>query len=231
MKLAFQMSIAGLTAMLLASCGSTGSSGNNNLSGTGPFDSRGNYIEEWADNPSKWKRGGGRVPTKPGESLVMNDEPPADSIPIPTAENTRQPGQISSTPVIARNTQSSNSLSSTRRPSNTISRSGSGNSSTGRSSSSTVKSTSGSTRSASHSSARKPSAATASSKPKAKTKSEVAAKKPAPKKPASARYTVKKGDTLSAIAARNKTSVSALQRANGIKGSIIQPGKSLVIPK
>src|SRR5215217_7502 len=91
MKLALQFSAAGFTAMLLASCGSTGSTASNNPSGTGPFDSRGNYVEDWADNPSKWKRGGS---SKPGESLVINDEPPANSIPIPTADNTPQPGPI-----------------------------------------------------------------------------------------------------------------------------------------
>ncbi len=118
MKLALQMTAAGCTALLLASCGSTGSTAsNNNPSGTGPFDSRGNYVEEWADNPSKWKRGG----SKPGDALVMNDEPPSDSVPIPTEANTPQPGQISSTPVISRPTQvrttASTSSSTTRRTS------------------------------------------------------------------------------------------------------------------
>jgi len=117
MKLALQMTAAGFTAMLLASCGSKGPTASNNPSGTGPFDSRGNYIEEWADNPSKWKRGGS-VPSKPGDSLVMNDEPPADSVPIPTADNTRMPGQISSTPIVSRPTPvrtTSNTSSSTTR--------------------------------------------------------------------------------------------------------------------
>ena len=118
MKLALQMTAAGCTALLLASCGSSGSTAsNNNPSGTGPFDSRGNYIEEWADNPSKWKRGGS---SQTGDALVMNDEPPADSVPIPTAENTRQPGQISSTPVISRPTQvktTARTSSTTRRTS------------------------------------------------------------------------------------------------------------------
>ncbi len=116
MKLALQMTAAGCTALLLASCGSTGSTAsNNNPSGTGPFDSRGNYIEEWADNPSKWKRGG----SKPGDALVMNDEPPADSVPIPTAANTPQPGQISSTPVISRPAPVRTTASTTRKPSAT----------------------------------------------------------------------------------------------------------------
>ena len=193
MKSALQMTAAGFTAMLLASCGTTGSGGSvsNHPSGTGPFDSRGNYVEAWADNPSKWKRGGG-VPSKPGESLVMNDEPPANSVPIPTAENTRQPGPIASAPMASatrtvRNT-SSTKTTATRRP------------------------------------------ASSSTASKSKSKSATASRAKT-KKPTSSRYTIIKGDTLSAIAARNRTTVSALQRANGIKGSLIRPGWSLVIPR
>ena len=39
--------------------------------------------------------------------------------------------------------------------------------------------------------------------------------------------TVRKGDTLGAIARRNHTTVAALRRANGIKGSNIRPGQKL----
>lgn len=190
MKLALQLTAASFIPLLLVSCGSTGSTVSNNPTGTGPFDSRGNYIEEWADNPSKWKRGG----SSSSGSLAMIDQPPEDSVPIPTAANTRQPGQISSTPVIARPTPASTTVRTT-----------------------------------SSTPARRPTTTAASSKPKPKPA--VAAKKPAPKKPATARYTIKRGDTLSAIAARNKTTVGALQRANGIKGSLIQPGRVLVIPR
>lgn len=44
-------------------------------------------------------------------------------------------------------------------------------------------------------------------------------------------YTIKSGDTLERIAKRNGTTVKALQRANGIKGSRIRPGQKLTIPK
>jgi LysM repeat protein len=56
------------------------------------------------------------------------------------------------------------------------------------------------------------------------------AAKPKPK-PAATRYTVKKGDSLYAIALRNRSSVAAIQRANNISGSLIRPGQVLVIPK
>lgn len=209
MKLALQITAAAFTALFLASCGSSGLASNpgNHPSGTGPFDSRGNYVEDWADSPSKWKRGGG--PSKPGDSLniVANDDVPTNSIPIPTADNTPQPGNIGTMPVVSRPAPVRTTSSSS---SSTASRNSSSDSAPSRTSSS--------------------SSASTASKPKPKPKPAVASK-PKAKKPTTARYTVKKGDTLSAIASRNGTSVSALQRANGIKGALIQPGKSLVIPK
>lgn len=43
-------------------------------------------------------------------------------------------------------------------------------------------------------------------------------------------YTVRKGDTLSGIAARNSTTVSALKQANGLQRSIIRVGQKLTLP-
>ena len=45
-----------------------------------------------------------------------------------------------------------------------------------------------------------------------------------------ARYTVKTGDSLSAIAARNGTTVTALRQANNLRNDTIQVGQELVIP-
>jgi LysM repeat protein len=42
---------------------------------------------------------------------------------------------------------------------------------------------------------------------------------------------VKKGDTLSGIASRHGTSVSAIKSANRISGTLIRDGQKLVIPK
>lgn len=195
MKLALLFTAATLPVLFLASCGTNGglaggANPGNHPSGTGPFDSRGNYVEDWADTPSKWKKNSS-PPSKPGEGLMAaNDEPPADSIPLPTAANTPQPGDIGSMPVVVTRPTPTKSVSSTK-PSSSSSAS-----------------------------------VAAKSKPKT-----TASTKPKAKKPTTVRYTIKKGDTLSAIASRNKTTVTALQRANGIKGSLIQPGKSLVIPK
>lgn len=47
---------------------------------------------------------------------------------------------------------------------------------------------------------------------------------------AGAKYTVKSGDSLSNIAARNGTTVSALRQANNLRNDTIQAGQTLVIP-
>lgn len=73
--------------------------------------------------------------------------------------------------------------------------------------------------------------AATSTKAKTKPKPVVAKAKPKPKPASVVRYTVKSGDSLSSIASRNGTSVTALQNANGISGTMIHPGKSLVIPR
>lgn len=104
--------------------------------GIGPFDSRGNYREDWADDPSKWRRPS-RPPATAGATV---DTPPPDANPLPP--------------------------------------------------------------------------------------------QPAPRpKPQVTRHTVKRGDTLSHIARRYGSSVSAIRRANGISGSLIYPGQKLIVPR
>ena len=76
------------------------------------------------------------------------------------------------------------------------------------------------------SSARKSTAGSKSSRSTAATKS--SSRKSAPK---ARTYTVKKGDTLGAIARRNGTSVKALKRANGLKSDLIHINQKLTIPR
>jgi LysM repeat protein len=167
-------------ALILSSCGNSGP--NNPDAITGPFDSNGNYREEWADNPSKWRKSGG----SPTPHELRTDQLPE------IAGNTDQPPS-NSVPIV-----SSSSGSTTRVISQTR----------------------------------------VAEKPKSVTKV-VSAPKPKPKprpkpvkvKPKSLRYTVRKGDSLSAIASRNGSSVSAIRRANGISGSLIRPGQVLTVPK
>ena len=76
------------------------------------------------------------------------------------------------------------------------------------------------------SSARKSTAGSKSSR------STAARKSSSRKSPPKARtYTVKKGDTLGAIARRNGTSVKALKRANGLKSDLIHINQKLTIPR
>ncbi len=139
---------------------------------TGPFDENGNYREEWADNPSKWRKSGGSPSPHERKSdelpkIAANDQPPQNSVPL----------------VSSGNTGSSQVISNPTPPKKTV------------------------------------------VKPKPKPKPT-----PVKVKPKSTRYVVKKGDTLSAIASRNGSSVSAIQRASGVKGSLIRPGQVLTIP-
>ena len=76
------------------------------------------------------------------------------------------------------------------------------------------------------SSARKSTAGSKSSRSTAARKS--SSRKSAPK---ARTYTVKKGDTLGAIARRNGTSVKALKRANGLKSDLIRINQKLTIPR
>jgi hypothetical protein len=150
-----------LTALILSSCGNFSTTGQ--TAGTGPFDSRGNYIEEWADNPSKWRQGSSPRPTRTTPppvvtpdipAIAKNEQPPSRSIPLDTSRPAPTP----------------------------------------------------------------PPPPPGGSKPK-------------PKPSTTVRHTVRKGDTLYGLALKYKSSVAAIQSANGIKGTIIQPGKVLTIPR
>lgn len=52
-----------------------------------------------------------------------------------------------------------------------------------------------------------------------------------PKKPAPIRHLVKTGDTLYGLGRKYGTSVSAIQRANGMSGTTIVTGKTILIPR
>ena len=44
-------------------------------------------------------------------------------------------------------------------------------------------------------------------------------------------HTVRRGESLSTIAARYSSSVGAIRQANGLRGSLIHPGQSLIVPR
>jgi LysM repeat protein len=170
-------------ALFFSSCSNNDPSLANDPLGTGPFDARGNYREEWANDPTKWRKPSNRnqVPDTDLPVIARNEQPPANANPLGSPGSSRSTKPTSS-PAIARVEQ---------KPRETV-----------RSS---------------------PKPVTVKPKPKPV----VVKAKPKPK---TTRYVVKKGDSLSTIASRNGSSVSAIQRANGISGTLIRPGQSLVIP-
>ena len=203
--------------LFLNSCANNGGgiAGTSNPSGTGPFDSRGNYVEAWADNPSAWRKGNNTqvaeaepdraaatdIPVSP--EFVKVEEVPSNAVPY-------QQGATTTTVVYKKPTPSAVTRSA---PERTVAKNTS-------KPSSTTKST---TRP-------KPSSTVAKSttKPKASVKKELVKSKAKPK---SSSHTVKSGDNLFNIAKRYGTSVSAIQKANGVKGATIRPGQSLKIPR
>ena len=79
--------IAAAVALGLSGCGGSTAE---NPTGTGPFDSRGNYIEEWADNPSKWNGNSVPKPTteaKPTQVASNNTRPVVAPRPTTTVSN------------------------------------------------------------------------------------------------------------------------------------------------
>ena len=189
-------------SLALSSCGNSGSSsGGSPQASTGPFDGRGNYVEEWADNPAKWRKNGGSPSPHEMKSdrlpeIAKNDQPPQNSNPLPPA-NFSKPTQVISQTQVTRPTPTavkSAEVVRTRPP------------------------------------VEKSEPVVVRSKPKPKPKPVVVKAKPKPK-PKSTRYVVKQGDSLSAIASRTGSSVSAIRSENGISGNLIRPGQSLVIPK
>jgi LysM repeat protein len=203
----------------LASCANHGggSTASSNPQGLGPFDSRGNYVEAWADSPSQWKKGSSSqiadaqpdrsaatdIPVSP--EFVKVEEVPGNAVPYQQQSNT------TTTVVYKKPTQTPVARVS---PERTVAKN----------TSSTTKSTAKSTTKSKSSST----VAKSTPKPKATVKKELVKSK---SKPKSSSHTVKSGDNLYNIAKRYGTSVAALQKANGTKGAMIRPGQSLVIPR
>ncbi len=190
MKLAFWIFPSCALILSLTSCGSGSGGAPGPSAVTGPFDKNGNYVEEWADNPSKWRKSGNTPSPHEQRSdeipeIAKNDQPPQNSVPLVTTAPAKPSQVIAKTEVKA------------PEPKATV-----------RKSEPTV---------------RKSEPVAVKSKPKPKTVVKA--------KPKSTRYVVKKGDSLSTIASRTGSSVSAIKSANGISGTLIRPGQSLTIPK
>jgi len=201
MKPLFQTISLLVAAMALTSCPDP----KGGVAGSdGPFDENGTYVEAWADNPPNRKH-----TSKNLDALAANDAPPPNITPLDSGSP-----DILLPPTTPAKTSSTSPKSSSRATAGTSSRPKT--SSTG--------STSGS---------RSSTAKTSSSRPKtsvAKNSKSSSSKSKTSSSPKTVRHTVKKGDTLGGLATKYGTSVSAIQKANGIKGTLIYDGKSLVIP-
>jgi LysM repeat protein len=106
MKAVLWISTSCIFTLAFSSCAPSGrgSSGGTQLAGTGPFDKNGRYIEEWADNPSKWRKPGSapsphEVNSDELPQIAQNEQPPQNSIPLPPAGSSKPAPVISQTSV------------------------------------------------------------------------------------------------------------------------------------
>lgn len=201
-----------LTA-LLAGCSSTDISATSYNPGYGPFDEDGNYVEAWADKPAKkhrWSRkpatpeAAGPAPasgTKP--VLLAGNSPRSRSREVETRSQASRGG-----PMAGLNRTAQVTRPPAPKPASPPSSS--------RPPATTPRPTSP-----------PPVSSTPSSRPQPKP----VPVKVSPRKPATIRHTVRKGDTLYSLSRRYGTSVGAIQKANGIKGTTIRVGQTLKVPQ
>ena len=192
-------------ALAFSSCANSGRSGAGaQQAGTGPFDKNGRYIEEWADNPSKWRKPGSspsphEIKSDELPQIAQNEQPPQNSNPLPPANASKPAPVISKTEVTSKSKPAAE-----------------------KSQEIAVKS---------KRSMEKSEEVAVKSKRSSEKSEEVAVKPKSKTKPKSTRYVVKSGDSLSSIASRTGSSVSAIRNANDISGTMIHPGQSLTIPR
>ena len=236
-----------LFTLLLPSCvsNSTGSNPGRHPSGIGPFDRNGNYVEAWADTPSKWGKkssfsmASNSAADTDTPAVARNEEPPADAVPLPASGS-------SSTQMVKMTSPTRKSgeveVASLSRPKSKVSRHD--DEDEDRPKSSVKKPTTAKSKEAvaKNSKSKATAKELAAAKTKAKSKSKATASESSKskskatastttKKKPSTRYTVKKGDNLVKIADRYNTTAAAIKKANGLKSAVVPPGKTLVIPK
>lgn len=94
-----------LSALVLVLSGcSTDPSIANDPHGTGPFDSNGNYIEDWADDPSKWKKPGSRTQPDDLPLVAKNEQPPANATPLAPSHTSTPKPTAKPAPVVVKST-------------------------------------------------------------------------------------------------------------------------------
>lgn len=221
MKPLFWIYAYGAVTLALSSCG--GGGGRNPQAATGPFDSRGNYVEEWADNPSKWRKSGGTPSPHEKKSddlpeIAKIEQPPQNAVPIPLVKASKPIPSISQTVIAAKpkpQAVKSEVVVATKAAKRRVEEPEEKTTTRPKSKAKTKPDVA--------KTKHKTVATKAKQKNKAKTKEKA--------KPKSIRYVVKKGDSLSVIARKTGSSTAAIKKKNGISGSAIRSGQTLVIPK
>lgn len=95
-------------AFVFSSCANNGSTAGNDPLGTGPFDAQGNYREDWADDPTKWRKPGSRkAPADDLPAVASNDLPPANASPLPPVGSSSSPKPSPTRPTASSGTSSS----------------------------------------------------------------------------------------------------------------------------
>ncbi|MEI6674490.1 MAG: LysM peptidoglycan-binding domain-containing protein [Verrucomicrobiota bacterium] len=170
----------------------------------GPFDSHGNYVEAWANDPSKWRAYNPKEVDADPPTIARNEQPPDHSVPLasgPAAPTIHAVASSRNKPPGARSGTRTKTKTNAER---TVVRKATNPKSD---TEPEIKSNS--------KSKDKPSVV------KSKGKSSTTG----------SRHTVKSGDSLSSIAASHGTTVSALKKANGLASDKLRDGKTLVIPR
>lgn len=164
--------------------------------GTGPFDSRGNYREDWVDDPSKWRRSSPQSSSDEAPQglaeVSHTDAPPMHANPLPQEEEQVAPVKKKEVASLTVTSQKAKAKALPKSPNVVKSK---------------IK------------------------EPTVKSKAVVAKPKTSSVKSKVCRHLVKKGESLSSIAGRYGVSSTALKKANGILGSVVRSGQTLVIPK
>ena len=246
--------------LVLNDCANNGGARNDPL-GTGPFDSQGNYHEEWANDPSKWSKPGKRGPQPSGDDLPLiakNDQPPPNATPLvpgggsysktpPRVDSAQEPahhaGELKIVSVKPKTTGTKTgtkthvaSTSTSKPKTHVASTSTSKLKSSGADTTSSSKPKTHVTSTSTTKSKSSGADTTSSSKPKTHI-ADTSTPKPKSSstgtktKTNSGNYTVKKGDSLELIARHSGKSVTAIKKANGMSGEMIHPGQTLVVPK
>lgn len=91
MKLVFWLPSSLALLFILSGCATNDPVVANDPLGTGPFDSHGNYREEWADDPSKWRKPGSRqqAPADDLPVIARNEQPPPNATPLAAGSSTK----------------------------------------------------------------------------------------------------------------------------------------------